>query len=148
SPGAAARAGGRPWPPTIAASATTRIPKAIGGIRVIRLDTITRAGVAIMDPITVTGARTAHKERVSAVLALVGALLVAAGSCIRGELRFVAGLPVTVAGLAAAARAMVLVDDERRVPWLAPVSALLIVTIIVGLFGPRLPGAWWYDALC
>jgi len=43
---------------------------------------------------------------------------------------------------------MLLVGDRRLVPWLTPVSLVLFAMTLVGLFGPVLPGLFWYDALC
>ena len=84
----------------------------------------------------------------SAVYALLASLLIAIGSCIRGEVRFLIGLPTTLAGLAVASRAMWLVDDERRVPWLTPTCLLLFAMTIVGMLTPAVPGATWYDVMC
>src|SRR5262245_19083825 len=100
-----------------------------------------------MDHIALAPAPTIHEVRASAVHALMTALLVALGSCIRGASALAVGLPLTCAGLAAAARAVTHVADERRIAWLPPVSALLCFTALVGALGPRLPAAAWYDAL-
>src|SRR5262249_5241985 len=61
--------------------------------------------------------------------------------------RLLVGLPVTVAGLATAARAMFLVDDRRTIAWVPRVSTLLFAMALVGLFAPVVPGASWHDPL-
>src|SRR5438046_2272749 len=70
------------------------------------------------------------------------------GSCIRGEVRFLIGLPLTLAGLAVAARAMWIVDEDRRMVWLPPTCLLLWTMTVVGVLTPAVPGARWFDALC
>jgi hypothetical protein len=84
----------------------------------------------------------------AAANALYASLLVATGSCIRGDLRFLIGLPVTAAGLAAAARAVSLAGEWRSVRWRTPACLLLWPMAIVGILAPVGPGALWYDAAC
>jgi len=84
----------------------------------------------------------------AAANALFASLLVATGSCIRGDLRFLIGLPVTAAGLAAASRAAWLASKNRCVHWRAPTCLLLSAMAIVGVLAPALPGARWYDVAC
>jgi hypothetical protein len=84
----------------------------------------------------------------AAANALFASLLVATGSCIRGDIRFLIGLPVTAAGLAAAARAAWLAGQDRPIRWSTPTCLLLSGMAIVGLLGPQRPGAQWYDIAC
>jgi len=93
-------------------------------------------------------ARASDEISAGAANALFASLLVATGSCIRGELTFFIGLPVTAAGLGAAARAAWLAAEHRRIRWFAPTSLLLAGMTIVGLLAPPLPGAHWYDIAC
>jgi hypothetical protein len=93
-------------------------------------------------------APSARQVPASAALALIAAILVATGSCVRGDLRFLIGLPVTAAGLAVAARAVWAAGDDRAFRWPATVCALLWIMAFVGVLTPAHPGAWWYDAAC
>jgi len=77
--------------------------------------------------------------------ALAAAMLVAIGSCIRGDIRFLVGLPITVAGFAMASRAMWRAGVERPAPWRFTIGLLLIVTAAVGLFTPSLHGPLWFE---
>ncbi len=83
---------------------------------------------------------------IAAADALLAALLVAIGSCVRGDLRFLVGLPVTLAGFAVASRAMWRVEAEQPAAWRTSACALMAVMALVGLVTPATPGAAWYDA--
>lgn len=91
--------------------------------------------------------RTEYAWPSSTVQVLGAAILVAIGSCVRGQLLVGVGLPVTMAGLVVAAWAVWTVDDER---WLDPTRMLTVgfaVMALVGLFAPVAEGGLVYDAL-
>lgn len=79
---------------------------------------------------------------------VMAALVVAIGSCIRGQLLLPLGLPVTLAGLAVAAQAMWHVQAGRRDErdGRSLVVAGLLLAAAVGVVAPRVGGPT-YDAL-
>ena len=108
----------------------------------------------------VTAARTlepAPDIPIAAADTLRACLWVAIGSCIRGHLLFLLGLPVVLAGFAVAWRVMWRVGSEhtssivdrqivdRRVPWLPSACLWLAVMAFVGLVAPSTIGPLWYD---
>ncbi len=84
-------------------------------------------------------------------------LWVGIGSCIRGHLLFLLGLPVLLAGFAIAWRVMWCVGAahpssavdrpilSRRSPWLPKTCLWLAVMAVVGLAAPSTIGPLWYD---
>ncbi len=84
-------------------------------------------------------------------------LWVGIGSCIRGDLLFVLGLPVVLAGFAVAWRVMWSVGGAhcssvvdrpvlgRGAPWLPKTCLWLAVMAVVGLAAPSTIGPLWYD---
>jgi hypothetical protein len=94
---------------------------------------------------------------IAAADTLRACLWVAIGSCIRGHLLFLLGLPVVLAGFAVAWRSMWRVGGEdtssivhrhvldRRMPWLPSACLWLAVMAFVGLVAPSTIGPLWYD---
>jgi hypothetical protein len=82
---------------------------------------------------------------VAASDALNAAMLVAIGSSIRGDVRFLAGLSITVAGLAVAALAMWRTGTGPAVAWRSRIGPLLVATATVSLFTPSLHGPAWFE---
>jgi hypothetical protein len=94
---------------------------------------------------------------IAAADSLRACLWVAIGSCIRGRLLFLLGLPVVLAGFAVAWRAMWRVAGEhessvvdhqivdRRVSWLPSTCLWLAVMAFVGLAAPSTIGPLSYD---
>lgn len=94
---------------------------------------------------------------IAAADTLRACLWVAIGSCIRGRLLFLLGLPVALAGFAVAWRVMWRLGGEhtasvvdhrgvvRRVPWLPSTCLWLAVMAFVGLVAPSTIGPVWYD---
>jgi hypothetical protein len=94
---------------------------------------------------------------IAAVDSLRACLWVAIGSCIRGHLLFLLGLPVVLAGFTVAWRVMwrlgrehesSVVDHrilDRRVPWLPSTCLWLAVMAFVGLVAPFTIGPLSYD---
>ena len=94
---------------------------------------------------------------IAAVDSLRACLWVAIGSCIRGHLLFLLGLPVVLAGFTVAWRVMwrlgrehesSVVDHrilDRRVPWLPSTCLWLAVMAFVGLVAPFSIGPLSYD---
>jgi hypothetical protein len=83
----------------------------------------------------------------AAQAALLAYVLVATGSSIGGHLRFVFGLPLTVAGCGAACLAIRRASrDATPVPQNTIFFALSAMAA-VGLAAPSPHGAWWYEVL-
>jgi hypothetical protein len=82
---------------------------------------------------------------VAASDALNAAMLVAIGSSIRGDVRFLAGLSITVAGFAVAALAMWRTGTGPAVAWRSRIGPLLVATATVSLFTPSLHGPAWFE---
>ncbi len=79
--------------------------------------------------------------------ALIAFLLVAIGSCIGGHLRFLIGVPVTVAGLVAACVAARRAREPRTERPRDAVYVLLSVMAAVGVAAPSPEGSIWYEIL-
>ena len=77
--------------------------------------------------------------------ALAAAMLIAIGASIRGDIRFIAGLPITIGGFAVAAQAMWRVGRGQPVAWRREIGFLLFATAAVGLFTPSLHGPLWFE---
>jgi hypothetical protein len=78
---------------------------------------------------------------------LSAAILIAAGSCIRGRLVLTVGLPLTLAGLYLASRAMWTVDDHDATGSRTPLLWGLASLAVVGFVAPESIGGRWYDLL-
>ncbi len=79
--------------------------------------------------------------------ALMSFLLVAIGSCVGGHLRFLIGLPVTVAGFAVACVAVKRARAPRADRSLGACCVVLSVMAAVGLAAPSPEGGFWYELL-
>src|SRR5258705_6236599 len=77
---------------------------------------------------------------------LAAYILVTIGSCLRGDVLFVLGVPLTCAGLIVAWSSAVRTQWLRRewpIAWVALALSSLAAT---GLAAPLTGGAWWYEA--
>jgi hypothetical protein len=82
----------------------------------------------------------------AAAITLAAYILVTIGSCLRGDVLFVLGVPLTCAGLIVAWSSAVRTQWLRRewpIAWVALALSSLAAT---GLAAPPTGGAWWYEA--
>jgi hypothetical protein len=81
----------------------------------------------------------------AAAVTLAAYILVTVGSCLRGDVLFLLGVPLTTAGVIAA-YVVAIRGRWPRGDW--PVSALAVLLSALaatGLVAPSAGGAWWYD---
>jgi hypothetical protein len=92
-----------------------------------------------------TPARETRATMPAASALIIGAyVLVTIGSCLRGDVLFLLGVPLTMAGFAVACVAATRMTWRRTWP-VASIAPWLAALAAVGLASPSLHGATWYD---
>jgi hypothetical protein len=82
-----------------------------------------------------------------AIQALTSALILAIGSSLGGDLLFILGLPLTIAGFVVACRAALNWSRPERTHSFGWVTALLTAMAALGIIEPRTGGLLWYEVV-